>query len=184
MSRSKADAGKLVAFGLGWSIVLFLSLERIPAIISAGQAYGGSLALTGAALVLLTAKRQCCRRTAVIFALVLLFLLGTSAAGAITILLGTAAVLGWVRSSRGLSARDAFSPTAELVTGVGTIGLAAGVAPTSSLVIALCIWLFYLWQIIPLVVSDRKASLRSARELRRQFEAIRQRVERILAARI
>lgn len=184
MSRSEAFMGKWVVFGLGWSLVFYPALQRIPPALSAGQAYGGGLALTGAALVLLMARRHCHRRTTLIFALAVLFLLGTSSAGAVSTMLGTAAVLGWVRAGRRFSERSLFSPAAELVSGVGTFGLAVGVEPTGPLVTVLCIWLFYLWQIIPLAVTDHTASLRSAIERRGQFETIRRKVDRLLAARM
>jgi hypothetical protein len=176
--------GNWVVFGLGWSLVLYPAMQRIPATISSGQAYGGGLALTGAALVLLMARRRSYGRTTLVFALTVLLLLGTSTAGAISTMLGTAAVLGWVRTSRRSSGGYPSSPTSEVVSGVGTIGLAVGVAPTSPLVIVLCIWLFYLWQVLPLAVADQAASFRSAINRRSQFEAIRRRVERLLAARM
>ena len=184
MNRPFPGFGMLLAAGLGGSLALYLVLRWIPPGISAEPAYGAALTLSGAALAFLTAKRQKHRWTTAIYAIAVLFLFGAGAAGTTTIIFGSAAVVGWVRNSGVLSGKRLWLLAAELVSVAGTIGLAIGFYPARPITIGLCVWLFYLLQILPLAVTDRADPVCRVEALRTKFEATRHKVERILADRI
>ena len=182
MNRLYPSFGIFIVFGLAWSLVLYLVLRWIPLGVSAQQAYGGAVALSGVALTLLITVRHRLSWTAVTFAVIVLFLFGIGVADPTIIVLGSAAVVGWVRNSRPSTGNVRFALAAELISVAGAIGLALGSHPGNAMVISLCAWLFYLTQVTPLAVTDRAGTVHDHEALRNKFEATRHRVERILAA--
>lgn len=184
MNRHLNSLWMALVFGLIWSLAWSLSLAILPPGPSGQRIYGALLALTGAVLAILTAHRQNFSWTHILYALALIGLFGAAEVGTPVRIIGSAAVLGWVRTAgryrRGLT----LPVTAELFSGAGSIGLALGFNPTSAIVIGLGTWLFYLLQIVPLAVSGDCEWPARAEVLQRRFEATRQRVENILAARL
>ena len=184
MNRPFSSFTMTLTLGLGWSLVLYMALCLVPASIYSNQAYGGAIILTGAALTLLTAVQQCHRWPTPVFAMIVLMIFGLAATDATTKILGAAAVAAWVRNSGLESLKQPLSLVAELVSAIGTIALAASFNPSGPMVIGLCIWFFYLLQIVPLIISDHSEHVPRMEELRSRFEQTRQKVERILASRI
>jgi hypothetical protein len=182
MNRPFPSFGMILFLGLVWSLVLYLVLRWIPLGISAQQAYGGAVILSSVALTLLIAVRHRINWTTVIYALIVLFLFGTGATHLTSLILGSAAVVGWVRNTRPPRGKLRFALAAELLSLAVAIGLASGIHPGSAIVISLCVWLFYLTQLIPLAVTQHAETVRDHDALRSKFEATRHKVERILAA--
>ena len=184
MNRPFPSFGMILTLGLGWSLVLYMSLCLVPFSGSADQVYGDAVILTAAVLNLLTAVKQRRRWPTLVFAMIVLMLFATAAADATTKILGAAAVAGWIRNSGLSSLKQTASQIAELVSATATIGLAVSFHPSGPMVIGLCIWFFYLLQIVPLAVSDHSENVPGMEELRSRFERTRHKVEKILAVRI
>lgn len=173
-----------LVFGLIWSIVWSLALSNIPFGISGPQAFGGILTLTGAVLMILTALRQGLHWSNILFGFMLLALFGAATVDTTVRIIGSAAVLGWIRTAGRPLKRPILPLSTELLSAAGSLGLAFGFHPTSAMVIGLGIWIFYLLQIIPLAASENTSRPTSPEALHHRFEATRQRVEKILAARL
>ena len=184
MNRLFPNLWTALIFGMGWSLTLTLALTLMPDGIPARHCFGGALALSGAAIVLLTARRQKMHWTSVIFANLTLFSFVPMGVDAAASLIGTAAALGWVRSAGRQPGEKSTPVAAEIIATVGAIGLAAVFRPSGALSIGLCIWIFYLLQIIPMALADNTGRTGQEDLLHARFERSRQRVEKILAARL
>ena len=99
MHRHFPSLWTALVFGLIWSLAWSLALTLIPVGITAQQAYGAALALSGAALAIVTTFRQGGRWTSILFALILLLLFGVASVGSPVRIIGSAAVLGWIRTA-------------------------------------------------------------------------------------
>lgn len=184
MNRHFPSLWTALVFGLIWSLAWSLALTLVPVGIAGQQAYGAALALSGAALAILTALRQNFRWTSILFAFILLLLFGAASVATAVRIIGSAAVLGWVRTAGRPQNRRILPLVAELIAAAGILCLAVGFYPTSAIVIGLGVWLFYLLQLIPLAAVDSTDWTASRESHHRRFETTRQRVEKILAARI
>ncbi len=184
MNRHLSSLRSILVIGLVWSLVVYLTLLLVPGIRSGHQAFGAVLVLTGALLAFLMTMKQRQRWPSIFFAFIILILFGGINIGTIARIVGTAAVLGWIRFGAREGKKMFLPLIAEGISVAGILAFAAMFNPTSAMVIGLGIWFFYLMQIFPFAATESTYWSASPETLRRQFDDTRRRVRRILAARI